>query len=71
MKIVVTTKKPVISPDGRRLARDIPIDVAELYGRFLIAEGLALPLEVKEAQDRPTGALARVHNRLCRQWPKS
>lgn len=55
MKIVVTTKKPVISPDGRRLARDIPIDVADLYGRFLVAEGLALPLEVKEAQDRPTG----------------
>ena len=55
MQIVVTTKKPVVSPTGRRLPRDIPIDVADLYGKFLIAEGLALPLEVKEAQDRPTG----------------
>jgi len=55
MKIVVTTKKPVISPDGRRLPQGLPIDVADLYGKFLLAEGLAVTVEHKEAQDRPTG----------------
>lgn len=55
MQIVVTTKKPVVGPDGRRLPRDITVDVGDQYGSFLVAEGLALPFEVKEAQDRPTG----------------
>ena len=55
MKIVVTTKKPVVAPDGRRLARDIAVDVGDQYGAFLVGEGLALPFEVKEARDRPTG----------------
>jgi hypothetical protein len=55
MKIVITTKKPVIVPGGQRLPRDVPLDVSDALAKHLLEQGLALPLEVKEAQDRPTG----------------
>jgi hypothetical protein len=52
MKIVVVTKKPVLTQFGR-LAKDIPIDVPDQLGKFLIERGDAVLFEVKERLDRP------------------
>lgn len=52
MKIVVVTKKPVLTPTGR-LPKDIPVDVADQLGKFLIERGDAMLFEVKERIDRP------------------
>jgi hypothetical protein len=52
MKIVVVTKKPVLTPTGR-LPKDIPVDVADQLGKFLIERGDAVLFEVKERIDRP------------------
>lgn len=52
MKIVVVTKKPVLTPTGR-LPKDIPIEVKDHLGKFLIERGDAVLFEVKERLDRP------------------
>lgn len=52
MKIVVISKKPVLTPTGR-LPKDIPVDVADQLGKFLIERGDAVLFEVKERIDRP------------------
>ena len=52
MKIVVVTKKPVLTQFGR-LPKDIPVDVPDQLGIFLIERGDAVTFEVKERIDRP------------------
>lgn len=52
MKIVIVSKKPVLTPTGR-LPKDIPVDVADQLGKFLIERGDAVLFEVKERIDRP------------------
>jgi hypothetical protein len=52
MKIVVVTKKPVLTQFGR-LAKDIPVDVPDQLAKFLIERGDAVAFEVKERIDRP------------------
>lgn len=56
MKIVVTSKKPVLTASHGRLPRDIPVDVPEHLAKFLIDRGEAVLLETKELMDRPTKA---------------
>lgn len=52
MKIVITTKKPVLVPGGR-LPAGVPVDVAPSLGKMFIERGDAVAFEVKESQDRP------------------
>ncbi len=52
MKIVVITKKPVLTQFGR-LQKDIPVDVPDQLAKFLIERGDAVTFEVKERIDRP------------------
>ena len=52
MKIVVVTKKPVLTPTGR-LPKDIPVEVPDQLGKFFIERGDAVLFEVKERIDRP------------------
>ena len=54
-KIVVTTRKPVITQFGR-LPKDIPSDVPPLLAKFLVERGDAVYYETKVAMDRPTEA---------------
>lgn len=53
MKIVVTSKKPVLASGHGRLPAGIPVEVADQLGLFLIERGEAVRLETKEAMDRP------------------
>lgn len=53
MKIVIKSKKPVLTARYGRLPSGMTVDVDDTTGLFLVAEGVAVPLEVKEAQDRP------------------
>ena len=55
MKIVVVTKKPVLTQFGR-LPKDIPVDVPAQLAKFLIERGDAVALETKNQMDRPTVA---------------
>lgn len=59
-KIVVTTKKPVITAERGRLPRDIPVEVSELLARHLIERGDAVAFETKEKMDRPIVAAGMV-----------
>jgi hypothetical protein len=52
MKIVVVTKKPVLTQFGR-LAKDVPVDVPDQLAKFLIERGDAVAFEVKQRIDRP------------------
>jgi len=52
VKIVVVTKKPVLTQFGR-LPKDIPVDVPDQLAKFLIERGDAVLFEVKERLDRP------------------
>jgi len=56
MKIVVTSAKPVLTQMGR-LRKDVPVDVPDQLGRFLIERGDAVAFETKESQDRPSVAV--------------
>jgi hypothetical protein len=51
-KIVVTTKKPVLTQLGR-LPKDVPVDIPQPLATFLIERGDAVLFETKEAMDRP------------------
>jgi len=53
VKIVVTSKKPVLTAEKGRLPKDIPVEVSDLLGKQLIESGVAVLLEVKERIDRP------------------
>lgn len=55
MKIVIVTKKPVLTTYGR-LPKDNPVDVPDQLAKFLIERGDAMAYEVKVAQDRPSMA---------------
>jgi hypothetical protein len=52
MRIVIVSKKPVLTPTGR-LPTGIPIEVNDHLAKFLIERGEAQTVETKEAQDRP------------------
>lgn len=56
MKIIITSKKPVITAERGRLPKDIPVDVSPLLAQHLIEQGVAVLMETKEAMDRPTEA---------------
>jgi stringent starvation protein B len=53
MKIVVTSKKPVMAVGYGRLPAGVPVEVADQLGLFLIERGEAVRMETKEAMDRP------------------
>lgn len=59
MKIVITSRKPVLTQLGR-LPAGIPIDVPELLAKHLIEHGDAVLYETKEAMDRPIKAAGKV-----------
>lgn len=59
MKIVITSKKPVLTAQGR-LPAGVSVDVPDQLGIFLINEGLAVLLETKEQMDRPTQTVGMV-----------
>lgn len=53
MKIVITSKKPVLTQFGR-LPHGLSVDVPDQLAIFLIERGDAVRFETKEAMDRPT-----------------
>jgi hypothetical protein len=55
-KIVVTSRKPVLTSERGRLPMGIPVDVSGELARFLIEQGVAVLMETKERMDRPTVA---------------
>ena len=52
MRIVITTRKPVLTDLGR-LPQGIPVDVPPLLGKHLLESGAAVLYETKVAMDRP------------------
>jgi hypothetical protein len=50
MKILITTKKPVLTPQGR-LPSGTPVDVEDQLGKFLMDEGLAVLFETKVPEE--------------------
>jgi hypothetical protein len=56
MKIVVTTKKPVLTAERGRLPHGVPVDVSDLLAQHLIEQGVAVLMETKEAMTRPIEA---------------
>ena len=47
MKIVVTSKKPVHTAECGTLPVDMPVEVSDALGKFLIERGDATPFETK------------------------
>lgn len=60
MKIVITSRKPVLTAERGRLPVGIPIDVSDLLGAHLLEQGVAVLFETKEAMDRPIEAAGKV-----------
>lgn len=60
MKIVVTSKKPVLTAERGRLPVGIPVEVSDLLGAHLLEQGVAVLLETKEAMERPIEAAGKV-----------
>lgn len=56
MKIVITSRKPVLTAERGRLPHGIPVDVSDLLARHLIEQGVAVLMETKEAMTRPIEA---------------
>ena len=55
-KIVITSRKPVLTAERGRLPHGIPFEVSDLLAQHLIEQGVAVLMETKEKQDRPTAA---------------
>jgi stringent starvation protein B len=55
MKIVITSKKPVLTQFGRH-PHGVTVDVPDQLAKFLIERGDAVCFETKEAMDRPSQA---------------
>lgn len=53
MKIVITSKKPIMAVGYGRLPTGIPVDVPASLAQFFIERGEAVRMETKEAMDRP------------------
>lgn len=53
MKIVITSKKPIMASGYGRLPTGVPIDVPANLAKFFIERGEAVLLETKEAMDSP------------------
>ena len=53
MKIVVTSKKPIMAVGYGRLPVGVPVEVPASLGQFFIERGEAVLMETKEAMDRP------------------
>jgi hypothetical protein len=47
MKIIITSKKPVLTAECGRLPSGVPVDVSDALGAFLVARGDAAKVEVK------------------------
>lgn len=47
MKIIVTTKKPVLTQERGRLPAGVPVEVSPLLAAFLIERGEAQAVETK------------------------
>lgn len=58
-KIVVTSKKPVITAERGRLPMNVPVEVSSLLAAHLLEQGVAVLLETKEAMVRPTVAAGK------------
>jgi hypothetical protein len=53
-KIVITSRKPVLTAERGRLPHGIPVEVSDLLAQHLIEQGVAVRMETKEAMTRPT-----------------
>ncbi len=53
MKIVITSKKPVMAVGYGRLPAGVPVEVNDSLAKFFIERGEAVRLETKELADRP------------------
>lgn len=53
-KIVITSRKPVLTAERGRLPAGIPVEVSDLLAQHLIEQGVAVRMETKEAMTRPT-----------------
>ena len=60
MRIVVISKKPVYTQEAGRLPYDIPVDVSDALGKFLLESGAAIRMETKELIDNPTKAVGKL-----------
>lgn len=47
MKIIITSKKPVLTAECGRLPVGVPVEVSDMLGAFLLARGDASRVEVK------------------------
>ena len=52
-KIVITSRKPVLTAERGRLPVNMPIDVSDLLAKHLMEQGVAVFFETKEKMDRP------------------
>lgn len=55
-KIVVTSKKPVLTAERGRLPMNLPVEVSPLLAKQLLESGVAVLFETKEKMDRPMQA---------------
>lgn len=53
MKIVITSKKPIMAVGYGRLPAGVPVEVNDSLAKFFIERGEAVRMETKEAMDRP------------------
>lgn len=53
MKVVITSKKPLMAAGIGRLPAGIPIELKDNLAMFFIERGEAVRAETKEAMDRP------------------
>lgn len=53
MKIVITSKKPLLAAGIGRLPSGVPIDLDDNLAKFFIGRGEAVRAETKEAMDSP------------------
>lgn len=60
MKIVITSKKPLLTASHGRLAKDAVIDLPDHLAQFFIDRNEAVRYETKVAQERPTQAAGKV-----------
>lgn len=60
MKIVVTSKKPVLTAERGRLPIGIPVDVSPLLAQHLLESGAAVLMETKEQMERPPVAAGKM-----------
>jgi hypothetical protein len=59
-KIIITSKKPVLTAERGRLPKDVPVEVSDLLAKHLLAQGVAVLMETKAKMDRPIVAAGKM-----------